>query len=178
MPGWCPASPLFMDGCTSLLAEYGMVLVPPKKLDRFAKTTSIIVPHFHYNKHSSGRQKWCYRRAVSEAALRFGNLYVNKPSVLHKKCSASLEETFRFSQEALQIAMQTWKNVLNDGIILFDAYHRLKNVSVLIGSYFQPVHPNFQPSHTENEGSILIVTNSGILGGSGIRRVFLGKFIM
>ena len=46
------------------------------------------------HKRSSGRRKRSPGRSVSEAAPRFGNLCVFKPSALRKKPSASLEETF------------------------------------------------------------------------------------
>ena len=46
------------------------------------------------HKRSSGRHKCSPGRSVSEAALRFGNLCVYKPSTLRKKPSASSEETF------------------------------------------------------------------------------------
>jgi len=46
------------------------------------------------HKRSYGRRKRSPGRSVSEAASRFGNLCVFKPSVLQKKPSASSEETF------------------------------------------------------------------------------------
>ena len=46
------------------------------------------------HKRISGRRKRSPGRSVSEAALRFGNLCVFKPSALRKKPSASSEETF------------------------------------------------------------------------------------
>ena len=46
------------------------------------------------HKRSSGRCKRSPGRSVSEAAPRFGNLCVFKPSALRKKPSASSEETF------------------------------------------------------------------------------------
>ena len=68
------------------------------------------------------------QRFINEAAPRFGNLFVYKPSTLQKKPSTFSEETFRFSEEAFQFAAQLHRKHISEKhsecqCNFFDAYH-------------------------------------------------------